>query len=145
MPKWNFNRGAEQLYWNHNSAWVFSSRLAAYFQNSFFQEHLWTADSTDCSKIKLAIYQFAFCCFIYWGNGWLFKRSILTSLFVVNFRKVLKHFLNLNSDESVSTALIKNGSILHFNHLYAFWSSSLVSQLELIKVVVLVCFSLIKL
>ena len=71
----------------------------------------------------------------------------MISLFVVNFRKVLKYFLNLNTDESVSTVLIKNGSILHSNHLYGFWSSSLLSQLELFKVLVFgkVCFNLIKL
>ena len=28
-------------------------------------------------------------------------RSILVSLFVIDFRKVLKHFLNLNTDQSV--------------------------------------------
>ena len=77
----------------------------------------------------------------------LVKRSILISLFVVYFRKILNHFLNLNADESNSTVLIKNGSILSFNHLYGFWSSSLLSQLELFKVLVFgkVCFNLIKL
>ena len=82
-----------------------------------------------------------------WDNGWLFKRSILISLFVINFRKIVKHLLNLNTDESVSAVRIKNGSILHFNHLYGFWSLSLLSQLELVKVLVFgkVCFNLIKL
>ena len=85
--------------------------------------------------------------FFFWGNGCSFKRSILISLFVVYFRKILNHFLNLNADESNSTVLIKNGSILSFNHLYGFWSSSLLSQLELFKVLVFgkVCFNLIKL
>ena len=126
---------------------MFSCKFAAYFQNTFSQEHLWTADSTNCSKIKLVIYQSTFCWFFFWGNGWLFKRSILISLFVIDFKKVLKHFLNLNTDKSVSTGLIKNGSILHFNHLYGFRSSSLLSQLELFKVLVFgkVCFNLIKL
>ena len=70
----------------------------------------------------------------------------MISLFVVNFRKVLKHFLNLNTDERVSTALIKNGSILHFNLLYGFWSPSLLSQLDLIEVLVVgkVCFNLME-
>ena len=27
---------AKQLYWNHTSAWVFSRKFAAYFQNTFF-------------------------------------------------------------------------------------------------------------
>ena len=40
MPKSNFNKVALQFYWNHISAWVFSSKFAAYFQNTFFKEHL---------------------------------------------------------------------------------------------------------
>ena len=78
---------------------------------------------------------------LFWGNSWFFKRSILISLFVVNFRKVLKHWWKrLNSTS-------KNGSILRFNHLYGFWSSSLSSQIELFTVLVFgkVCFNLIKL
>ena len=35
MPKCNFNKVALQLYWNHTSAWVFSCKFAAYFQNTF--------------------------------------------------------------------------------------------------------------
>ena len=33
----------KQLYWNRTSAWVFSCKFAAYFQNTFSQEHLWVA------------------------------------------------------------------------------------------------------
>ena len=82
-----------------------------------------------------------------WGNGWLFKRSILTFLFVVKFRKVLKDLLNLNTDDSISAVLIKNGSILNFIDLNGFWSASFLSQLEFFKVLVQgkVCFNLIKL
>ena len=43
MPKCDFNKVAKQLYWNHTSAWVFSCKFAAYFQNTFSQEHLWRA------------------------------------------------------------------------------------------------------
>ena len=43
MPKCDFNKVAKQLYWNHTSAWVFFRKFAAYFQNPFSQEHLWTA------------------------------------------------------------------------------------------------------
>ena len=35
MPKCDFNKVALQLYWNRNSAWVFSSKSAVYFQNTF--------------------------------------------------------------------------------------------------------------
>ena len=34
-----------QLYWNRISAWVFFCKFAAYFQNTFSQEHLWMAAS----------------------------------------------------------------------------------------------------
>ena len=39
-----------QLYWNRTSAWVFSCQFAAYFQNTFSWEHLWTtaSDVTQC-------------------------------------------------------------------------------------------------
>ena len=47
MPKCNFNKVALQLYLNRTSACVFSCKLAAYFQNTFFQEHLWVADSEN--------------------------------------------------------------------------------------------------
>ena len=43
MPKCDFNKVALQLYWNHTSAWVFSCKFAAYFQNTFSKEHLWMA------------------------------------------------------------------------------------------------------
>ena len=36
MLKCSFNKVAKQLYWNHTSAWVFYSKLVAYFQNTFF-------------------------------------------------------------------------------------------------------------
>ena len=35
MPKCDFNKVANQLYWNHTSVWVFSCKFAAYFQNTF--------------------------------------------------------------------------------------------------------------
>ena len=37
MPKCDFNKVALQFYWNHTSAWVFSCKFAAYFQNNFFR------------------------------------------------------------------------------------------------------------
>ena len=33
--KYDFIKVAKQLYWNHTSTWVFSCKLAAYFQNTF--------------------------------------------------------------------------------------------------------------
>ena len=39
-----------QLYRNCTSAWVFSCKFAAYFQNTFSKKHLWVAASghTGC-------------------------------------------------------------------------------------------------
>ena len=34
-----------QIYWNHTSAWVISSKFAACLQNVFSEEHLWRAVS----------------------------------------------------------------------------------------------------
>ena len=47
MPKCNFSKVAMQLYWNCTSAWVFSRKFAAYFQNTFSQEHLWIPASEE--------------------------------------------------------------------------------------------------
>ena len=41
MPMYDFNK----VYWNHTSAWVFSSKFAAYFLSTFHQEHQRTAAS----------------------------------------------------------------------------------------------------
>ena len=51
MPKCDFNKVTLQLYWNHTSAWVFSSKLATYFQKTFSWEHLWTA-ATEALKLN---------------------------------------------------------------------------------------------
>ena len=45
MSKCDFNRVTKQLYWNPISAWVFSCKFAAYFQNTFFLEQFWRAAS----------------------------------------------------------------------------------------------------
>ena len=39
MPKYDF-KVAKKLYLNHTSSWMFSSKFAAYFQNTFSWEHL---------------------------------------------------------------------------------------------------------
>ena len=49
IPKSDFNKVGLQLYWNDTSAWVFSSKFAAYFQNTFSKERLWTATSVSFS------------------------------------------------------------------------------------------------
>ena len=45
MP--NFDLIALQRSWNRTSVWVFSYKFAAYFQNTFPQEHIWAAASEN--------------------------------------------------------------------------------------------------
>ena len=47
MPKCDFNKLAKQLYWNRTSAWVFSWKLAAYFQNTFLDGCFWVYYMTE--------------------------------------------------------------------------------------------------
>ena len=35
MQKYDFNKFVLQFHWHHTLAWVFSSKCAAYFQNTF--------------------------------------------------------------------------------------------------------------
>ena len=68
-------------------------------------------NAVHCSKIRLFIYQFS-------GTivSWL-KEVFWFLSFVVDFRKVPKHFLRFNTDESISTMLIKNESLLYFSRV----------------------------
>ena len=50
MPKCDFKTVALQLYWKCTLAWVLSCKFTAYFQNTFFYEHLSTAASVFSSK-----------------------------------------------------------------------------------------------
>ena len=47
MRKSDFSKVADQLLCNHTSAWVFSCKFVAYFQNSCFDEHLWGTTSVN--------------------------------------------------------------------------------------------------
>ena len=59
MPKCDLNKVALQLYWNHTLAWVFSCKFAAYFQNTFYKEHLWMAASREnWCKVEISINNF---------------------------------------------------------------------------------------
>ena len=49
MSKCGFNKIALQFCRNRTSAWLFSYKFAAYFQNTFSQEHIWTAASVPIS------------------------------------------------------------------------------------------------
>ena len=37
MPKYDFNKVAKQLYWNHTSAWVFSGKFVLVFRMPFYK------------------------------------------------------------------------------------------------------------
>ena len=52
MPKCDFNNAALQFYWNLTLAWVSSCKFAAYFQDTFSYENLWTTVSEIIYKIK---------------------------------------------------------------------------------------------
>ena len=60
MKKCDFNKVAKQFYWNHTSAWVFSCKFAAYFQNTFSSEHLRTAASNTRYYWRKALFQLRF-------------------------------------------------------------------------------------
>ena len=64
--------------------------------------------ANNCSKIRLWIYQFAFCCFFSGAMVSCFKEVFWFLCFVVDFRKVPKHFLSFNTDK----AFQKVGQIL---------------------------------
>ena len=53
MPKCDFNKVANQLYWNHIAVWVFCCKFATYFQNTFSKEHLWrtASDRTEIGVV----------------------------------------------------------------------------------------------
>ena len=55
MQKCDFNKVAKQLCWNRTLAWVFC-KFAAYFQNTFSREHLWTAASVHSTFHAWIIY-----------------------------------------------------------------------------------------
>ena len=43
----DFSKVANQRYWNHFSAWVFSCKFASNLQNSCFVKHLWGTTPTN--------------------------------------------------------------------------------------------------
>ena len=55
LPKSDFNKVAKQIYINHTSAWVFSCKFAAYFQNSFSEEQLSVTASIIYCRLLIAL------------------------------------------------------------------------------------------
>ena len=64
MPKCDF-KVAREIYWSQTSIWVFSSKLAAYFQSTFSHEHLWrTASVIWRALLNLLRYSSGVICYI---------------------------------------------------------------------------------
>ena len=70
----------KQLYWNHTSAWVFSCKFAAYFQNTFswenLWEHLWVAAS-ECWTLRRIgfLNHFSISEKLHWAENTVFLKS----------------------------------------------------------------------
>ena len=61
--------------------------------------------ANNCSKIRLWIYEFAFYCFFSGAMGSCLKEVFWFLCFVVDFRKVPKHFLSFNTDKEFQKVL----------------------------------------
>ena len=122
MPKCDFNKVAKQLYWNHTSAWVFSCNFAAYFQNSFFKEHLWVAASVFLrTMMKLSKIKNCWCCIFksvlikdrilhHWGRR---KWVSICFYFIINVVCIyIKYFFDVvrNKTLKISTRVNQNRS-----------------------------------
>ena len=53
VAKYDLSEVDLQLYWNHTPSWVFSCKFAAYFQNTFSEEHLWRVASGYTPSLML--------------------------------------------------------------------------------------------
>ena len=132
MPKCDFNKVALQLYWNHTSAWVFSCRFAAYFQNTFSWEFIWRTASRQL--IHRAINHLL----SIWGKHWPEAVTRRCSLKKVckNFAKFTgKHlyqslFLNKVADHRPATSLKRNfgTGVLIFKNTFFYKSPSVASS-----------------
>ena len=61
--------------------------------------------ANNCSKIRLWIYEFAFYCFFSGAMVSCLKEVFWFLCFVVDFRKVPKHFLSFNTDKEFQKVL----------------------------------------
>ena len=68
MSKFDLNKVAKQLYRNHTSAWVFSCKFAAYFQNTLYliqplAVQSWSENSENFIRNKNRLMVLNFCKF----------------------------------------------------------------------------------
>ena len=75
--------GVMQLYWNHTSAWVFSCKFAAYFQNTFSWEHLWVTASQSGTLVENGL-------IMRYGNG---SKYFLHFEVICFTNQKIKHFI----------------------------------------------------
>ena len=110
MLKCDFNKVAKQPFWNHTSAWVFSCKFAACFQNTFFQEHFWVPASVNlrwlarlkfskCKLSKVLVRKYR-------------KKLLLTTIFMENTFSILVTMII--SLEKVSCNVLFYALILFF-------------------------------
>ena len=87
LRKCNFNKVAMQLYWNHTSARVFSCKFAAYFQNTFSEEHLWAAAFELTAAFELKIFKFYARNVVWFVLSYVFWVLIYTFLYSIYMQK----------------------------------------------------------
>ena len=82
---WNcyFKKVAKQLYWNHNSAWVFSCKFIAYFQNPFLK--------STSGRLLLLLFTEAICVIFrkeFWDQT--IRNTLRAEIFAVDWSKIFK-------------------------------------------------------
>ena len=93
MPKCDFNKVSNQLYWNCTSAWVFYYKFAAYFQNTFSEDHLWRAASVF-SNLKSI---FLSPCWICYQKRHAYFRNQINNLFMALSNYINQELNNQNN------------------------------------------------
>ena len=96
-----FNNVTLQLCWNRTSAWVFSCKFAAYFQNTFFSEHIWMAASADSFTIFIIKKRLRYRCFPV-----KFAKFLRTPFFTEYLRWLLLMFLSSVESECPTAARV---------------------------------------
>ena len=79
MRKCAFWKVANQLYWNHTSAWVFSCTFSTYLQKSCFDEHLWGSTSLSFYSTCLPNFWIEICVKFGLFSNIFLTRSMLSS------------------------------------------------------------------
>ena len=83
MQKCDFSNVANQFYWNHTVAWVFSCKFAGYLQKSCSDEHLWGTTSAD----------FHSTCLPYFSLQIGVKFGLFSNTFLFRLAPCERHFL----------------------------------------------------